>query len=442
MLMWFADGRLREYEAFSCDDVDSVHNDYQRHLMYLWLFPSFEANKLDAWSSFAQAPDGHVIESLAGGCGGARPGALDAPVGRLMGDTTTLFVVEVAEWWRNTGDAEAARARYPAVAAALGWLLRNANATALPSYLTTTYDHFGFERHETVAYNAFVYLAALAAGAELADAAGDVAMAAACRAGIARGEPATTALLWNSTRGFYRAWADAPPAAPANAIFTDTLYGAMIAHAHGLGWPTDPARLAAHLAVEWATNADAFGMRVISDPVLEDSIWMNGPPTISYLNLALPARRPLAPAAVDAALEPLRRMVENYRTRLGDLWNLRALTHSETEGDALEHGGPREQGHYGFALTAQFILPLLAGQQTRLDKGALAFAPLFEPPFVLPVLLLGMEATLEANATSWRLAVAFGSLRLPAGGLSAGADVCADAVDLGPGDSVAWARTA
>jgi hypothetical protein len=29
MFMWLADGRMREYEAWSCDDVDSVHNDYQ-----------------------------------------------------------------------------------------------------------------------------------------------------------------------------------------------------------------------------------------------------------------------------------------------------------------------------------------------------------------------------------------------------------------------------
>ena len=64
MLMWYKDGRMREYEAWSCDDVDSVHNDYQRHLLYLWAYPEFEYNKMDAWSSFAQDADGHVWESL------------------------------------------------------------------------------------------------------------------------------------------------------------------------------------------------------------------------------------------------------------------------------------------------------------------------------------------------------------------------------------------
>lgn len=30
MMIWSRDGRMREFEAFSCDDVDSIHNDYQR----------------------------------------------------------------------------------------------------------------------------------------------------------------------------------------------------------------------------------------------------------------------------------------------------------------------------------------------------------------------------------------------------------------------------
>ena len=47
MLMWYKDGRLREYEAWSCDDVDSVHNDYQRHL--LCVSPLLRAPCTDRW---------------------------------------------------------------------------------------------------------------------------------------------------------------------------------------------------------------------------------------------------------------------------------------------------------------------------------------------------------------------------------------------------------
>lgn len=103
-------------------------------------------------------------------------------------------------------------------------------------------------------------------------------------------------------------------------------------------------------------------MRVLNDPVQEDSIWMNGPPTISYIQLQMGKK-----SFVDA-IEPFYRMSENFRSRLRDQWNLRALTH--TDGSVapaetnrpLELGAPREQGHYGFMLTDLFLLPLLSGQ--------------------------------------------------------------------------------
>ena len=41
--------RSRQWESFSCVNVDSVHNDYQRHLLYLWAFPQAETQKLEAW---------------------------------------------------------------------------------------------------------------------------------------------------------------------------------------------------------------------------------------------------------------------------------------------------------------------------------------------------------------------------------------------------------
>ena len=354
----------------------------------MWAFPEFEANKLLAWSGFGMAEDGHVFESLAGGCGGGKPGALDEPWGRMMGDTTSLFVVEVGEIWHLSGDRLAMEARWPAVARAVGWMLANANVTGLPRYLETTYDHFGFGGHESVVYNAAIFLAAMGYAAEMASALGEDGVAEAAAAALSRANAAMTIVLWNSTLGYYRAFNGG------DAIFTDSLYGLMIAYAGGQGLAgVDAGMVAAHLAFEWERNEDAFGMRVISNPVMEDSVWMNGPPTSTYLVLAQladasPGACTPAPAndVVDlaAALEPMRRMVVNYRDRLSDLWNLRALTHTETQGTARERGGPREQGHYGFMLTDLYLLPLLSGMQARLHEGALAFRPIFAPPYALP----------------------------------------------------------
>ena len=72
-----------------------VHNDYQRHLLYLWAFPRHETQKLEVWGTWGMFADGHVQESLAYVNG--KP--MDTPGGgRLMGDTTSLFLLELYEY--------------------------------------------------------------------------------------------------------------------------------------------------------------------------------------------------------------------------------------------------------------------------------------------------------------------------------------------------------
>ena len=66
----------------------------------------------------------------------------------------------------------------------------------------------------------------------------------------------------------------------------------------------------------------------------EDSIWMNGPPTWTYLQLAI------GKISHEQALEPFKRMSENFRTRLKDQWNLRALTHTDGSMPHLHSCGP------------------------------------------------------------------------------------------------------
>ena len=39
-----------------------------------------------------------------------------------------------------------------------------------------------------------------------------------------------------------------------------------------------------------------------------------------------------------------------------DSYNTKTTGYSETEGTVLEHGAPREQGHYGFMLTDLYLL--------------------------------------------------------------------------------------
>eukprot|EP00658_Telonema_sp_P-2_P029627 TRINITY_DN22504_c0_g1_i7.p1 TRINITY_DN22504_c0_g1~~TRINITY_DN22504_c0_g1_i7.p1 ORF type:complete len:248 (-),score=52.68 TRINITY_DN22504_c0_g1_i7:385-1128(-) len=219
-------------------------------------------------------------------------------------------------------------------------------------------------------------------------------------------------------------------------IFTDTLYGQMLAHAVLNGSLTiDATYLEKHLSYEWDQNQDLYGMRVLNHPVQEDSIWMNGPPTWTYLQLAL------GNLSDADAFEPLRRMSENFRSRLKDMWNLRALTHTETEGTELEHGQPREQGHYGFMLTDLFLIPLLSGQRLDMTHGKLDLNPRWSAtaPWVVPVMLMGCEAWLSSDPNGrFEIGVAFGKLSLPARGLSVSGCVYESIVLLPAGESVSW----
>ena len=176
----------------------------QRHLPYLWAFPEFEVQKLQAWGSWAQGADGRVAECLAG----FGHGPLDQPTGRAMGDTTSLFVLEVFELWRQGADTAATAALlqslYPSVRKAVQWMVANAakDGYNLPQYLTTTYDHFGWERQRGVVYNAHIYLVSLRAGQELAKAAADAETEARARVAIALAQAAVVSedVFWNASR--------------------------------------------------------------------------------------------------------------------------------------------------------------------------------------------------------------------------------------------------
>lgn len=238
--MWYRDGRLREYEAWSCDDVDSVHNDYQRHLLYLWAFPEFEFNKMDAWSTFAQAADGHVWESL-----GYTGKPMDNGGGRIMGDTTTLYLLELYEILLHTGNQSYVKSKWASAKNATAWMISNAGNFTLPQYLQTTYDHFGFNSRKTVVYNCHIYLTALKAVEQMASVIGDTETAATALAAFEAGQKTlltpTSAggPLWNESNGFFLAHSETQ-----TQVFTDSLYGAQFARLNcsaprfTSAWPT------------------------------------------------------------------------------------------------------------------------------------------------------------------------------------------------------------
>ena len=90
-----ADGRWRQWEAYDCNDVDSVHNDFQRELPYILFFPDLLESVVRAWARY-QLEDGLVRETLLSGCHG-KTGQLDHAGGRIhMADVNAAFITQVS----------------------------------------------------------------------------------------------------------------------------------------------------------------------------------------------------------------------------------------------------------------------------------------------------------------------------------------------------------
>jgi non-lysosomal glucosylceramidase len=354
-------------------DLDSIHNDYQRHLPYLWLLPQIEAQKLRKWGS-GQDPTGFIYEYL----GPFGVGPFDVPGGRIMGDTTTLWVVELLELYRNTGDGALLAELWPTATRAIAWLIGNAAPLGLPERLYSTYDILWLDQYNTTSYNAFLYMAALRAGEELAAEVGDAATGAAATAALARAQAATQDLLWNATSGFFRAYSYNGD----NAVMADALYGQVVASAQGLGLLADPAQLAAHLRAEMTHNYDAHGFVSITGRKTpppdghhadDTKLWQQAGPDWSSLALILGAAHSPAGANVSAALDPARRQIDNWRSRLHNLWNVAGLTTATDAADDETSALPYCTAHYGYAMTAFWLLPSSSGQQIDLPHGTRAF---------------------------------------------------------------------
>jgi hypothetical protein len=104
---------------------------------------------------------------------------------------------------------------------------------------------------------------------------------------------------------------------------------------------------------------------------------------------------------------------------------------------------PSSCSHYGFALPTWYLPYVLSGQKSDIAHGSLEFAPLYAPPFVLPLLLPGTTGTVAAqpdvtSGTTFTVSIAFGQLTLPAGGLVVNGVPYPRSFALASGDSVSW----
>ena len=89
----------------------------------------FEVQKLRQYAILA--PDGHVNENP-----GFRPG--QAGGGRVMGDTTTIWLLELLEVYQHTGELTLIESLWPQVQRAAAWQIASTAEIGLPYTLVCT----------------------------------------------------------------------------------------------------------------------------------------------------------------------------------------------------------------------------------------------------------------------------------------------------------------
>lgn len=464
--IYAADGSMREHEANDCPDLDSVHNDYQRHLPYLWAVPNFELEKSRLYQNCqiqTGSDTGMITEN---------PGfhAADACGGRRMGDVTSIWLLEVLEIYLHTNNKTRLQEAWPAIQKAVAWSINQSVAQGLPAHLVCTYDILGMEVYNMTTFNGVLHLAMMKAAMVMASdpIINDQTTYNAAQAAFTRGLTTMTTLMWNSTYGYFRAYTGG------DAIMSDCLYGQQVALAHGLGWLLPLDMIKSHLEAEAKYNYNAYGLTTVTgrhkpppevkpreaDDIAvrktekaanirkfmqqlrqdgqDDAVWMGAAPTWSSLSLQLGTNGPSGTNITDA-LWPTQRELANYRTRLNSMWDLTGLSTTDDWGSDNANGQPFCTSHYGFMLTDYYLIYMLNGQQTNLPNGTLTFTPLYSCPFNLPWAMVGREGNIVCDTNGqYTFSIAFGTLQLPANGLSINSKPYPQAINLSNGQSVSW----
>ena len=266
---WEEDGKWRQWEAYDCVNVDSVHNDGERHIPYISVFPNSTRNKLMAWGK-TQLENGMIPEQLACGCTSKIDPGLDKGCGRIMSDVSSMYITYVLELYKWQNDTATLHEviltsssphphrphpflpqLWPIVKKAAQWQMNVSAADGTPEHLCNTYDILGPTKHLHVSYNTVFHLLSMKAAAALATVMGDAEFATTCTAAFTRGRTAFNSQQWqeNGTASHYSFSVESPVS-----LMADSLYAQLLADSVGLGSLIDEKKMKSHLATEALWN--------------------------------------------------------------------------------------------------------------------------------------------------------------------------------------------
>eukprot|EP00045_Choanoeca_perplexa_P015074 m.182287 g.182287 ORF g.182287 m.182287 type:complete len:987 (+) comp16883_c0_seq1:64-3024(+) len=407
-----ADGRWRQWEAYDCVNIDSVHNDGERHLPYIFFFPETTRIKMLAWAKSA-LPDGMIQEQLSNGCTGTVP-PLDVPHGRDMSDVSSMLIVYAYEMYHWHNDSSVLEAIWPQLVGAAEWQISVSTKYGIPYKLTATYDVLGLADYPTATYNGVFHLLAMRTIAELAAAMGNQTLVARAEAALIRGQQALDDLLWIESPGLPHYAAVQGLNAT---IMADSMYPQVLAFNLGLGvLVSNSTRLDLHLKAVEANNTTPHGLAAITGGTVgrtDNYLWQMASPDWASNQLRLHG----AQAYPDAMALP-ESSLNLWREVLNDQWNVAGVAGP----DAM----PAITSHYGYHMVQWHLVPAMSGQVAHLPNGTLTFNPVVASPYQLPVLLPGVVGRLSSvgqdDAVTYELCVSIGELALKH--LAVGSVVC------------------
>lgn len=419
--MWFANGDWRQFESFSADDPDPVHIHLYRSLPYAALFPELDRSLLSgAYARWQNGTSGYVYENF--------PLGGQTALGRIMGDTSTAFILDVYHLWRGGGaNRSCVETIWPNVRLAVEFQMGRSTEWGLPTRLTTTYDWFALEMYDVASYNAIMHLSALRAAAALGEdlgvdrnflqainAAATIAVDALQRLLWRNGTVTPTgqsyfAAGWTSTLPLARAAAASPTPDPAGGspLLTDTLYGALWAALLGLDTGINREMLVAHLAAERRIQQSEYGLLVWWPQNASKAdrgtnmVWNGGSFSHAALSLFLEGSSSLGLHEAD-------KVIANYKHRIRDWWDFKDLNAGPNSScvstpTGTVDGQPWCNSHYTRQLIGWAVPLALSGQQLDMARRRLTFSvPGEGTPRRLPVFAakaVGVLDTVQRHLT-------------------------------------------
>jgi uncharacterized protein (DUF608 family) len=389
--MYFQNGDWRQWESYGFGDYDSVHNDAERRIPYLFYWPETERNKILAWAN-TQLVDGMIQEQFNLGT------AFDQAGSRFNSDVTTTFITLVWEHASQNNDTELVNMLYSShVVPAFNWITQQAvtsnSSWDLPYALTETYDGPAEGILGSSMYSSVFFFTALKSYLNLATLMHDSAGVSNANAALAN---FTTNIqnLWITHQSFFIGQTAASNYYVIDASgglykSSDELHSQLDAYRLSLGEAVPRQQMKLHQVYINQTLSTPYGYQFNLQSV-EGENWIMGDSTASALLLWWNEA---------GAWSQVELQLSYFRDTMKDLWRPTAVIDTNA-------GAYIDLVYYGWMMWFYGVIPAYSGQQANLIRGTISFSP-YGGAALVPIALPGVLGYLTTTSTTATITILF-----------------------------------